>query len=423
MQPDPRRRIAAPAAEHDGAVELDNAVDSAEIERLVSSYLDELIAFRRDLHAHPEPGREEIRTTGRILDRLTRAGLEGRTLPCGTGLTFDIGDPGSDLGSVALRADIDALRVSDEKDVPYRSTRPGLCHACGHDVHTAIVVGAGLVLRDLQLAGRLDHGVRLIFQPAEEQIPGGALDVISAGGTDGVGRIFALHCDPRLEVGQVGLRTGAITSAADRVRIVLRGPGGHTARPHRSADLVHALAALVSQLPAVLSRKVDPRAGLSVVWGRISAGDAANAIPMTGEAEGTVRCLDVDVWEESAELLPRLAREIVAPFGVRLEADVHRGVPPVVNEAAATELLEESARLLLGQEAIASTDQSLGGEDFAWYLTKASGSMARLGVRPVGAGAYDIHQGTFDVDENCIGVGIRLLVGAALAAGAEQRLH
>ncbi len=406
---------------------------TSEIDRLAKTCADELIAFRRDLHAHPEPGREEIRTTKAVLDRLTMAGLRPAVLPSGTGLLCDI-DPagpaagvraavaGDAGGRIALRADLDALRVADEKTVSYRSTRPGVCHACGHDVHTSVVLGAGLVLAELASTGVLRHGIRLVFQPAEEIIPGGALDVLADGGLDGVSQIFGLHCDPRLDVGRVGLRTGPLTSAADRVHVRLTGPGGHTARPHLTADLVHALGTLVSQLPGALSRRVDPRAGLSLVWGRVHAGAAANAIPMEGEAEGTLRCLDALVWESSAELVPALAREIVAPYGVDVHAEVHRGVPPVVNHPVAVAVLQDAVEATLGRAALAPTDQSLGGEDFAWYLTKVRGAMARLGVRvPGSTDALDLHQGRFDVDEHAIGVGVRLLVATALFAGEPDR--
>jgi amidohydrolase len=404
---------------------------TSEIDRLAKTCADELVAFRRDLHAHPEPGREEFRTTKAVADRLTGAGLRPTVLPSGTGLLCDIdgadraaatGTAVPTAGRIALRADLDALRVADEKTVSYRSTRPGICHACGHDVHTAVVLGAGLVLAELAAAGILRHDVRLVFQPAEEIIPGGALDVLADGGLDGVTQIYGLHCDPRLDVGRVGLRTGPLTSAADRVHVRLTGPGGHTARPHLTADLVHALATLVSQLPGALSRRVDPRAGLSLVWGRVHAGAAANAIPMEGEAEGTLRCLDALVWESSADLVPALAREIVAPYGVDVHAEVHRGVPPVVNHPVAVGVLQGAVEATLGRAALAPTDQSLGGEDFAWYLTKVRGAMARLGVRAAGStDAFDLHQGTFDVDEHAIGVGVRLLAATALMAADSDR--
>lgn len=390
-----------------------------EIDRLAKSYADELVLLRRDLHAHPEPGREETRTTRVVSERLAAAGLTATPLPTGTGLICDLAGNRNDSNRIALRADLDALRVTDEKEVPYRSTRPGVCHACGHDVHTAVVLGVGLVLKELADAGALNTDVRLIFQPAEELIPGGALDVMAAGGLTDVDKIFSLHCDPRLNVGQVGLRTGPLTAAADRIHARLRGPGGHTARPHLTADLVYALGALITELPAALSRRVDPRAGLTLVWGRVQAGAAANAIPMDGEAEGTLRCLDAGVWRAAADLVPELAAPIVERYGVELDIDVHRGVPPVVNEPECTEVLRRATEAMFGPGAAATTEQSMGGEDFAWYLTKVPGAMARLGVRKPGSrGVGDLHQGLFDVDEDAIGTGVRLLVAAALDAGS-----
>lgn len=401
---------------------------AAQIDRLTKTYADELTAFRRDLHAHPELGREEVRTTRVVRDRLRLAGLE-TTGPLsdspgedagegpGSGLLCDIAPPDASGPVVALRADLDALPVPDGKDVAYRSTRDGVAHACGHDVHTSIVLGAGLVLGDLAAAGLLDRRVRLIFQPAEEVIPGGALDVLAADGLAGVGQIYSLHCDPRIEVGQVGLRSGPLTAAVDRVHARLAGPGGHTARPHLTVDLAQALGALVSDLPAMLSRRVDPRAGLTLVWGRIRAGEAANAIPSRAEAEGTLRILDAAAWKACEELVPELARAIVEPYGAELEFDVHHGVPPVVNDPDATGVLAEAVGTLLGPGAVTTTAQSMGGEDFAWYLTRVPGAMARLGVCPAGAvGPTDLHRGTFDVDEHAIGVGVRMLAGAALTA-------
>jgi amidohydrolase len=276
----------------------------------VKAFDDELIAFRRDLHAHPELARGEVRTTRVTRERLEAAWLHPQPLPAGTGLICDVGRGDT---AVALRADLDALPVVDEKSVPYRSTVPGACHACGHDVHTAIVLGAGLVLAELDAAGELPGRVRLVFQPAEEVMPGGALDVIRAGGIEGVRRIFALHCDPRVEVGEIGLRVGAITGASDQVDVRVFGPGGHTARPHLTADLVYVLAKIATETVAALSRRVDPRAALSLVWGRIEAGSAPNAIPQSGELSGTLRCLDPVVWQRAPGIVEELVLGLASP--------------------------------------------------------------------------------------------------------------
>lgn len=406
-----------------------------EIERLTKTVVDDLVVLRRDLHAHPELGGAEIRTTRLLVDRLGAAGLAPAVLPAGTGVRCDIEGttpmdtgtatgPGTDAGgrgdrvvrTVALRADIDALPIADEKDVPYRSRVPGVCHACGHDLHTATVVGAGLVLAELSREGLLPGRVRLIFQPAEEVMGIGAADVVAAGVLDGVERIFALHCDPREDVGRVGLRIGGITASADQVSVRLTGRGGHTARPHLTADVVFALGDLITRLPAALSRRIDPRAGLSLVWGRISAGTTSNVIPDRGEVSGTVRCLDVDAWAEANSLIPQLVHEIVAPYGVGCHVDYTRGVPPVVNEVVSTHLLAAAARSVLGADAVRPTEQSLGGEDFAWYLEHVPGALVRLGVRRAGSEQVDLHRGDFDADERAIGIGVSVLATTAMLA-------
>ncbi|MER2208124.1 MAG: amidohydrolase, partial [Rhodococcus sp. (in: high G+C Gram-positive bacteria)] len=246
---------------------------NAAIDTWIHAHTDDLVAWRRHIHANPELARREYATTEFVATRLTAAGLSPKILPGGTGLTCDIGPDGP---RIALRADMDALPMQEATGATYSSTVPGVSHACGHDAHTTILLGAGLALATLP---ELPVGVRLIFQPAEEVMPGGALDVIAAGALDGVSRIFALHCDPRLEAGQVGMRLGAITSAADTIEVVLDSPGGHTSRPHLTTDLIYALGTVVTGLPGMLSRRIDPRTGTVMVWGAVSAGQAPNAIP------------------------------------------------------------------------------------------------------------------------------------------------
>ncbi|MEU9836628.1 amidohydrolase [Streptosporangium sp. NPDC048047] len=385
-----------------------------ELDTFLAGSEQELIDFRRDLHMHPELAFAEYRTTQRIADRLTAAGLVPSVLPRGTGVICEVGS--GDGPTVGLRADIDALPVPDEKDVPYSSTVPGVCHACGHDVHTTVLLGTSLFLAQQAEAGLLPGRVRLIFQPAEE-LPGGALEVMASGGISGVDRIFGLHCDPRLDVGKVGLKSGPITSACDRVSIRVSGPGGHTARPHLTADLVFALAKILTELPAALSRRVDPRSSLSLVWGRVEAGSVANAIPDDGVAEGTVRCLDEDAWHAAPDLIKGLLDSVAGAYGVEAHMDYIRGVPPVVNDPVSVQMLTEAAQGVLGDAAPAPTQQSLGGEDFGWYLESIPGAYARLGTRTPGSPHLaDIHQGTFDVDESCVGAGVRFLAATALTA-------
>ncbi|GGU82961.1 peptidase [Streptomyces filipinensis] len=378
----------------------------------------ELVAFRRDLHMHPELGNQEFRTTAAIKERLEQAGLRPRVLAKGTGLVCDIGLAEGERSAVpvlALRADIDALPIPDTKsDCPYRSTVPDRAHACGHDVHTTVVLGTGLVLADLHAKGLLPRPVRLVFQPAEEVLPGGALDAIEEGVLKGVGRILAVHCDPRVDAGKIGLRHGAITSACDRLEIALDGAGGHTARPHLTTDLVTAAARVAVDVPALIARRVDTRAGLALTWGRIESGHAPNVIPQHAELSGTVRCLDLEAWRDAPDLVHAAIDEVATLHRAKSEITYVRGVPPVVNDRESTELLRRAMVARRGRDAVESTEQSLGGEDFSWYLEHVPGAMARLGVRRPGERTVrDLHQGDFDADEHAITVGVEMFTAAA----------
>jgi amidohydrolase len=380
------------------------------IDAAVEAHRTELLELRRDLHANPELSWHEQRTTDAVATRLEAAGLSVRRL-LQTGLVVDVGD---EPPRVALRADLDALPVDDLTTDPWVSTRPGVAHACGHDVHTAGLVGAGLALAELHRAGLLPGGVRLLFQPAEEVMPGGATALLEQDVLVGVERIYCLHCDPTLDLGQIGVREGPITGAADQLEVRLTGSGGHTSRPHLTEDLTFALGKLITELPAVLSRRLDPRAGVSVVWGMVRAGVAPNVIPAAGVVGGTVRMLDAVAWSHAERLVREFIDDIVAPYGVKAEVDYRRGVPPVVNDHAATALLAGAVERVVGVEGRVSTTQSLGGEDFAWFLDAIPGSMGRLGTRTPGGPTYDLHQGNLRVDEGAALVAARVLATVAL---------
>ncbi|MGW3946457.1 amidohydrolase [Micrococcus endophyticus] len=390
----------------------------------------EVVAFRRDLHRHPELSYEEYRTTDRIMELLTGYGFSPVRMES-TGAYVDIGEGPVVL---ALRADIDALPLEEETGLPYVSVNDGVTHACGHDMHTAVMAGAALVIGRilrgatadpaLRAAGERARGsVRVIFQPAEERLPGGSLSVLRQGILDGVPRILAAHCDPTVDVGSIGTRIGAITSAADTIRITLTGRGGHTSRPHLTEDMVFALSQIAVNVPAVLSRRIDVRSAVSVVWGQIAAGSAPNAIDNTGYLAGTMRCLDADVWEEAGELLDEVVTQVAAPYGVQVQLEHVRGVPPVHNTDAETALIETAARRELGARAIQLTPQSMGGEDFAWMTQRVPGSMLRLGTRTPGGPVYDLHRGDFTPDERAIGVGMRVFAAAALQALVGEEGH
>ena len=384
------------------------------LDRWLAAHGAELVALRRHIHAHPELSGQEFQTATLVARKLKAAGLKPRLMAKGNGVMCDIG---TGERVVALRADLDALPLLDTKSVAYRSTVDNVCHACGHDVHTTILVGVGRVLAQLQAKGELPGRVRLIFQPSEEQFPSGAPEVIAEGGLKDVESIFALHCNPQLPVGTIGVRSGPITAAADKLDVRLTGPGGHTARPHITVDLAYALSRIVVEVPALLSRRLDPRAAASLVFGAIRAGEAHNAIPSEGFARATVRVLNQDAWRRLPELVPQLIRDVVAGTGAEAHIDYVRGVPPVVNDRIATAVVAGAAAAALGPDKVREAEVSMGGEDFAFYLEHVPGTMFRLGVgTPDTVASMDIHQSTFDIDEQAIGHGVRVLTHTALAA-------
>lgn len=373
-------------------------------ESWLGTHYDDLVAWRRHLHAHPELGRQEFATTEFVAAKLADAGLNPKVLPGGTGLTCDFGP---DHGPrVALRADMDALPMADRTGAPYASVVPNVAHACGHDAHTAILLGAALALASVP---ELPVGVRLIFQAAEELMPGGAIDAIAAGVLGGVSRIFALHCDPRLPLGRVAVTAGPITSAADSMEITLHSPGGHTSRPHLTADLVYGLGTLITGLPGVLSRRVDPRNSTVMVWGAVNAGVAANAIPQTGTLAGTIRTASRETWLTLEEIVRDTVASLLKPLGIEHTLKYRQGVPPVVNEEVSTRIITHAIEAV-GPEVLADTRQSGGGEDFSWYLEEVPGAMARLGVWSGQGPQQDLHQPTFDLDERALAVGVRVMV-------------
>lgn len=377
--------------------------------------LDELIAFRRHLHAHPELAYSEVETTELIATRLAAAGLEPRALSSGTGLWCDIG---AGERCVALRADIDALAMHDTKTVPYRSQKPGVAHGCGHDVHTAVLVGVGIALAGATFDGR----VRLIFEPAEETVPGGALGVIEDGCIDGVQVIFGLHCDPKSEVGRVGVRSGPLTSAADMIEVVLSGPGGHTARPELTVDLVAVAGRLAAELPVLVASRTG--GALALVFGAIAAGDAPNVIPSLATLRGSVRTADIDAWHAARDVLRSALDDLLVGSGTDVQIHHTVGVPPVVNDDGAAALAASVVRSSFGPDALVKPPRSAGGDTFAWYLRHTKGCYLRLGVHDpaLGDSYHDLHSGEFDVDERAIDVGVTLMTNLALAALQDDRL-
>ncbi|GAB3942072.1 amidohydrolase [Corynebacterium tapiri] len=370
------------------------------VRAFMHTHRDEVIGWRRHIHAHPELSGQEFRTTEFIAEVLRSYGLEPVLFP-GTGLMVDLGPDGGER--IAFRADIDALPLTETTGLEFTSTEPGVAHACGHDVHTTVALALACALSDVELA----VGVRIIFQPAEETIVGGATDVISWGALKGVRAIFAIHVEPKLRVGRVGVRTGAITSATDILEISVHGPGGHTSRPHLSSDVVYALGSLVTQLPGLLSRRVDPRTGTVLVFGQIESGYAPNAIPESGVARGTLRTADITTWRTIEPVIRELTEHVLAPTGCSHTLTHTRGVPPVLNDEVATAMLA-AAGTRVDPQSVVQAPQSSGGEDFSWYLEQVPGCMARLGCWSGEGDRHDLHQGDLLVDERAITVGVNL---------------
>ncbi|MGW4115227.1 amidohydrolase [Actinosynnema sp. NPDC004786] len=378
------------------------------LDEWLAANLTRVVSWRRALHAHPEPMRAEFRTTAMIVDVLRSLGLEPRVLPIGTGVLCEVG---TGPRCVALRADIDALAVAEATGEPFASRVPGVSHACGHDVHTAVLLGAAAALASApELPGR----VRLLFQPAEEE-PGGAHDVIAAGGVEGVERVFGLHCDPKVPVGRVGIRVGPVTSACDMLALRVTGCGAGR-RNELSADVVHALGVVATGLPAMLARRVDPRSGTVLAWGLMDAPETPGGTPREGTLRGTLRTGDPVVNAQLPALVEEIVGSLLRPTGVRFALDHVRAVPVVDNDPASTALLEAAVAAAIGPQAVTSTTQSTGGEDFGWYLEHVPGSYGRLGTWSGEGPQGDLHQATFRPDERALPVGVRTMVHAALAA-------
>ena len=397
------------------------------VDRWLDEHAQGLVALRRNLHAHPELSGNERATTDLVHERLELAGLHARRLAVGTGIVCDIVPSGAASwsvdGALALRADLDALAMADEKDVAYRSQVPGVSHACGHDVHTTIVLGTALYFA--HHPDQLPGPVRFIFQPAEERVPGGALDVVADGGLTGVAAIVGLHCEPKLDVGTIGVRSGAISSAADMAVIGLSGPGGHTARPELTVDLVRLAADVVKELPervaAAVARLDSDQSGLvKVVFGSLHAGDAANVIPTHASLKASIRTPSLPVWDALPGVFERELHAIVAGSGAEIDLDYTHGVPPVVNDAAVTDVVGDAATATFGADCVQEVQQSWGGDDFAWFTRAVPGSYVRLGVRSPGGPTLDLHAGHFDVDERAIAIGVRLLAATVERFFAER---
>jgi amidohydrolase len=387
-----------------------NADWRRQIDATVDELAERMVALRRHIHAHPEPSGEELQTSLHLYQLFDERRLPVRMGPEGCGVVVESRSQ-SGGKRIALRADIDALRIEDQKRVAYRSTVPEVMHACGHDAHTATVFGALAALDRLEGNGTLPWPVtwRGIFQPAEETSCG-ARAMVAAGALAGVDAILSLHVDPTRAAGTIGVRSGAFTASCDALRVTVNGRGGHAARPHESVDPIAAAAQLISTLYQYVPRATDSQDAVVVSFGQIHGGQNANVIPEQVVLEGTLRTLDRTVREKTIAHIRTLADGIEQVTGTKLALDFERGTPSVYNDDGLTKLVSDVAADLLGVDNVARLRRpSMGSEDFAVYLERVPGTMFRLGAAGDDAPWSGLHTPTFDVDERCLAVGAKIL--------------
>ncbi|WP_127486342.1 M20 metallopeptidase family protein [Paenibacillus ehimensis] len=376
---------------------------------------DSLVAFRRDLHAEPELSLDERETSRKVAEQLTGLGLEVRTGVGGYGVTAELHGRGPGP-VIALRADMDALPVTEETGLPFASRRPGVMHACGHDGHTAMLLGAARLLAERR--ERLNGSVRFLFQAAEE-INAGAKAMIADGVLDGVSEIYGLHNLPTLAAGRIATRAGALMGSVDRIEIDIEGKGGHGAIPDQCIDPIVAASAVVLSLQTAVSRELSPFAPAVVTIGSLQAGEANNVIPHRARLTGTVRTFAPDVQRGMPERLERLVTRIAEGYRCRAELRCIPQTPVLVNHDDCLARAERAMDRLLGRERRVQAEPTMAGEDFSVYLQQVPGCFFWLGSGPeTGAEqAYGLHHPRYTLNEACLPVG-----AAALAAIALERL-
>jgi len=368
----------------------------------------DLVAVRRDLHQHPETAFQEVRTSGVVAERLQALGLEVRTGVAGTGVVATVkgGSPGR---TVMLRADMDALPIHEENDVPYRSRNDGAMHACGHDCHTSILLA--VARRLVREAASLRGSVRLCFQPAEE-VGGGAEKMIEQGVLDPLpDAVFGLHVWQTLAVGKIGVTPGPFMAAVDEFRVTLRGVGTHAAMPHQGRDPVVGLAHVITALQTIASRESDPLREVVVSVTQLRAGTAFNIIPGSAWMNGTVRTFDPGVWQELPGRFERIVRGVAEALGCEADIEFLRYNQPTVNDRAMSALAHEVAAGIVGADNVVDDIRTMGGEDFSAFLAQVPGCFIAVGSRNESRGlVHEHHHPRFDVDESSLEIGAELLL-------------
>lgn len=392
------------------------------IDRSVERLTPQLIETRRYLHQHPELSCHEIETSKYLLAQLVAAGIPARLAKDGLGVIADLdwGKCEADSPRFALRADIDALPILDAKTCDYKSQHPGRCHACGHDAHATMALGAILAakatsdhLTQIGIGCRL----RVIFQPAEEN-SWGAKAMVAQGAVDDTQMIFALHVDPERQAGQVGIRYGALTANCDEVHISIEGRGGHSARPNQTDDTIATAAQLVTALYNWLPRSADCRYPAVFSIGKLAGGQACNVIPDRVEIMGTLRTTDAATRQTMLRRLREIVDGIAAASGARITLTIPADDDAVINDREAMTCLHEAARGVVGEAGCQIVElPSMGAEDFGGYMAHTPGAMLRLGAAVPGRSpSPPLHSTDFDIDEAALPIGSRILLRGVLEA-------
>jgi amidohydrolase len=398
------------------------------IDEDIDHRFEKMVQLRRQLHSQPEPSGEEYQTSLSLYQSLADAGFAVAMGPEGRGVMADFPADRRRTASqtplrVALRADIDALRIYEQNQTPYRSQRDGLMHACGHDAHTAVIWGVLNCLAELSRSGQLPWpvGVRGVFQPAEETATG-ARDMVQAGVLNDVGAIFACHVDPSRGVGRIGLRTGVLTANCDAMKVTIHGRGGHAARPHEASDPIAAAAQFINALYLSIPRVTDSQDAVVVTIGQVTAGHNANVIPDQVELCGTLRTLDSRVREETIGHIRRIAEGVGRMWRTTIKLEFAEGAKSVVNDSKLIDMLRRASADVVGCEGVESIHRpSMGSEDFAYYLDHVPGALFRLGCASPRVGASGLHTPTFDIDEESLRIGAKVLARAAVLWCDPQR--
>jgi amidohydrolase len=392
-------------------------VSYAELLERAKELHEQIRAWRREIHRYPELTFTEQRTAGLVNSTLVSLGIPTETEVAKTGVVGHI--KGGEGPTVGLRADMDALPITEVNETDFNSTRPGIMHACGHDAHTAILLGAATLLKGLADENRLPGSIRLLFQPSEEaqdaEGKSGGMRMVEEGALEGLDAVFGLHVDPSHDVGFVATREGPMMAAADRFRVTIRGSGGHAARPQATVDPIALSAHVINAIQQVVSRRINPLEPAVITIGTINGGTVENVIPDTVTLTGTIRSFTPETREKLHEELEKACR-IVEPLGGSVDFELNWGYPPTANSPEATQVAVEALSELLGSDNVKVADQGMGAEDFSFMSQVAPGCFVRLGVHDPewGDKVYNVHRADFRMDEDALPIGTATLAAAAL---------